>query len=148
MIETLFIIAWFIAAFFIIFALYKIFVNQANNYFNTPIEGVKHLINSAQKSFFVNRVAVCNNNDNQFNKLFNAFKTFNVNIPFAFKLYLLPDCIVLTAFNKYATVFNRKDCQFSKKGFFSYFTIIKDDKNYTIDIGFNNKLIHEWLDNK
>ncbi len=146
MIEVFFIIAWFVILFLILFAIHTIIIAQTKSYFDTPIEEVNFLIKASQKSFFVNSVAAHINNDSALDKTF-GLNSFRANLPFAFKLYLLPDCIVMTLFNKYATVFKRKECQFSKNGFFSYFSIIKDDKKYLMEVGFHHKLIKEWIGN-
>ena len=146
MIEVFFIIAWFVMLFLILFAIHMIVIAPAKSYFNTPIEEVKFLIKASQKSFFVNSVSVHINDASILDKTF-GLKSFMANIPFAFKLYLLPDCIVMTLFNKYATVFKRKECQFSKNGFMSYFSIIKDDKKYLMEVGSHHKLIKEWIGN-
>lgn len=146
MIEAFFIIAWFATLFLILFVIHTIIINQAKSYFETPIEEVRFLIKASQKSFFVNPVAAHKNNDSILDKTF-GLKSFHANVPFVFKLYLLPDCLVITMFNKYATIFKRKECQFSKKGFFSYFSIVKDDKKYMMEVGFHHKLIKEWIGN-
>lgn len=147
MIKVFFIIAWFVMLFLILFAFHTIVIALVKSYFNTPIEEVKFLIKASQKSFFVNSFSVHNiNDDSILDKTF-GFKSVMANIPFAFKLYLLPDCIVMTLFNKYATVFKRKECQFSKNGFMSYFSIIKDDKKYLMEVGSHHKLIKEWIGN-
>lgn len=146
MLEAIFVIAWFAILFFILFVIHKILVTQAKSYFEIPIEEVKLLTKASQKSFFVNCFSAHNNNDNILNQAF-GLKTYHSNVPFLFKVYLLPDCIVMTMLNKYATIFKRKECQFSKKGFFSYFTIIKGDKKYMMEVGFHHKLIKEWIGN-
>lgn len=146
MTEAIFVIAWFATLFLILFVFHTIIVTQAKSYFEIPIEEVRYLLKASQKSFFVSPVGAHENDDNTLNKVF-GLKSFHANVPFVFKLYLLQDCIVLTLFNKYATVFKRKDCQFSKNGFFSYFSIIKDDKKYMMEVGFHHKLIREWIGN-
>lgn len=146
MTEAIFVIAWFATLFLILFVFHTIIVTQAKSYFEIPIEEVRYLLKASLKSFFVSTVSAHENDDNTLNKVF-GLKSFHANVPFVFKLYLLPDCIVLTLFNKYATVFKRKDCQFSKNGFFSYFSIIKDDKKYMMEVGFHHKLIREWIGN-
>ena len=140
--HTVFIITFF----FICCAFYQILSTQMKKYFDTTVNEVKPLILASQKSFFVNAISACDNNESTYRQIFN-FETLKTNVPFVFKMYILPDCLVLTAFGKSATVFKRGECNFSKKGFFSYFTIIKGDKKYMLDVGFHHNLIKEWIGN-
>ncbi len=141
------IIISFIFAFFIFFVVKNIIQSLAEKYFKLNYEEVKPQLQSAQASFFVNYVTIFEVEDSLLSKCFNGFKTFHSSFPFLFKLYLFPDCIILTFLNKYAEIFKKNKCTFSKKNFFSYFSIIKDDKQYTMEVGLKHKLIKEWIGN-
>ena len=140
--EILFEVAWFGCLLFIIFVFYFIFKNTAKSYFKMPVEDVRYLIDASQKSFFVNHFSCYGKNDNILGKCFKGFKS---NVPFVFKVYFLPNCLVLTMFNQYATVFERDKCKFTKKNFFSYFKIETDTAKYNISTGFHHKFVNEWL---
>lgn len=146
MLNTVFIIAWLTTLFFIGYGLYLMLSTQMKKYFDTTIKDVKPLILASQKSFFVNGISACDNNKSTFRQIFD-FETLHTNLPFSFKMYLLPDCIVLTNIGKSAIIFKRSECTFSKKGFFSYFTMIKNNKKYMLDVGFHHKLIKDWIGN-
>lgn len=141
------IIISFIFAFFIFFVVKNIIQSLAEKYFKLNYEEVKPQLQHAQTSFFINYVTVFEVKDSLISKCFNGFKTFHSSFPFLFKLYLYPDCIVITFLNKYAEIFKKNECTFSKKNFFSYFSIIKDDKQYTMEVGLKHKLIKEWIGN-
>ncbi len=138
----LFILAWFIGLIFILGVFYYLFSNAAKRYFKVPIEEVKPLLESSLKSFWVNFIMINSKHD----KFLDEYsKYFKANIPFVFKIYFLPDCVVLTMLNKHAAVFRRNEWQFSKNGIFSYFTIENDTAKYRIETGFRTKFLKEWL---
>lgn len=147
MLAGIFLFIWFLALFFILFVIISVLENLANKYFTLSYNDVKPLLSRAKKSFFVNYVSVCNQTDNIIDRNFNSFKTFYSKVPFLFKVYLTSDSAILTFLNKYAEVFKKGECKFKKQGFFSYFEILKDEKKYSMEVGFHHKQIKEWINN-
>lgn len=145
MLKFTFLLIWFLALFFILFIIISVLGNLANKYFPLSCDDVKPLILNSRKSFFVNYVSACNQTDNIIDRKFNSFKTFYSKVPFLFKIYLTSDSVIITFLNKYAEVFKREECEFSKRGFFSFFEIIKGEKKYSMEVGFHHKQITEWI---
>ncbi len=140
-----FLLIWFLALFFILFVIISILENLANKYFPLSYTDVKPLISNSKKSFFVNYVSAWNQTDNIIDRKFNSFKTFYSKVPFLFKIYLTSDSVIITFLNKYAEVFKREECEFYKRGFLSYFEIIKGEKKYSMEVGFHHKQITKWI---